>query len=215
MSVQKFSKKEALAFGWNTVMNNFLFFLGLLVIWGVISFLFNIAAKELEEIAPAFSFLISIVGFVVGAIINMGMLYIMLRFADNIKPSYADLLAPAKQIQRITSFILGSIFYGLIVLAGFILLIIPGIIWSIKYGLFRYAIVDEGLGPIEALKRSAMLTQGSKWNLFLLGLLLGLINILGVLAFGFGLLITIPLSMVAGAYVYRKLLASSGKSEAG
>jgi len=90
------------------------------------------------------------------------------------------------------------------------LLIIPGIIWAIKFYFFSYLIVDKGLGPIEALKRSSAITDGSKWDLFLLGLLLFGINLIGAIPFFLGWFVTIPISMVATAFVYRKLLSETG-----
>jgi uncharacterized membrane protein len=90
-----------------------------------------------------------------------------------------------------------------------ILLIIPAIIWGIKFRFFSYFIIDKGAGPIEALKRSSSITMGAKWDLFLFGLLLIGINILGFLALVIGLFATIPTSMVAIAFVYRKLLTQA------
>ena len=45
-----------------------------------------------------------------------------------------------------------------------------------------------------------------KWDLFVFGLLLIGLNIVGALALLIGLLITIPTTMIAVASVYRKLL---------
>ena len=98
--------------------------------------------------------------------------------------------------------------YNLIVL-GIILLIILGIILAIKFQFFGYFIVDKGDGPIEALKKSSAITTGAKWNLFLLYLLLLLINLLGAIFLLIGLFVTIPTTMVAIAFVYRKLLNSN------
>ena len=98
----------------------------------------------------------------------------------------------------------------LIMFCGFLLLIIPGIIWAIGFQLAPYFVVDKGMDPLEALKKSWAATRGAKWNLFLFGLLLGLINMLGFLALMVGLLFTLPLSMVAMAYVYRKLAVQAG-----
>jgi uncharacterized membrane protein len=61
------------------------------------------------------------------------------------------------------------------------------------------------LGPVEALKQSGALTQGAKWNLFLFGLLLCGVNLLGALVLLIGLFATIPTTMVATAYAYRRL----------
>jgi uncharacterized membrane protein len=88
-----------------------------------------------------------------------------------------------------------------------ILLVIPGIIWSIRFHFFSYLIVDKGVSPIEALKKSSKITKGTKWDLFLFGILLVFINILGALALLVSLFVTMPATMVANAFVYRKLLS--------
>jgi len=85
------------------------------------------------------------------------------------------------------------------------MLVIPGIIWAIKFQYFSYLMVDRGMGPIDALKESAKITEGVRTNLFFLKLLLVVINIVGMLFFVVGLLVTIPISIMAEAYVYRKL----------
>ena len=88
---------------------------------------------------------------------------------------------------------------------GLLLCIIPGIILSVRFQFFGWAIVDRELGPFEAMQESWELTRGSFWNLVLLWLVLAGINILGALALGVGLLITSPMSMVAVGFVYRRL----------
>ena len=88
-------------------------------------------------------------------------------------------------------------------------MIVPGIIWAIKFQFFSYFIVDKEVGPIEALKKSAAITKGAKWDLFVFGALLGLINLAGALCVVVGLFATIPTTMVAIAFIYRKLLAES------
>jgi uncharacterized membrane protein len=65
--------------------------------------------------------------------------------------------------------------------------------------------VDKNSRIVESLKRSWEITKGSTLNLFLLYLLLGLINLLGVFALIVGLFWSIPTTMIAEAFVYRKL----------
>lgn len=66
----------------------------------------------------------------------------------------------------------------LIVMAGLILLIIPGIIWSLKYGLSLFAVMDRNLKATECIRLSGRITKGHKGKLF----------VYGVVAFLFGLL---------------------------
>jgi uncharacterized membrane protein len=134
----------------------------------------------------------------------MGLIRIAIRFCDNEKGGFADLFSCFPLVFK---YLFSSILYVLVVFGGMILLIIPGIIWAIKFQFFSYFIVDRGLGPIEALKRSAVITKGVKWDLFVFRLLLMGINLLGVLCLLIGLFATIPMTMVAVAFVYRKLLA--------
>jgi uncharacterized membrane protein len=88
------------------------------------------------------------------------------------------------------------------------LLIVPGFIWMIKYEYVPYLIVDKDSPVREAFSESGRITSGIKWPLFWFAMLLGLINIAGALFFMIGLFASIPTTIVAVAYVYRKL--SSG-----
>ena len=106
-------------------------------------------------------------------------------------------------------FLFSYILYSLIVCGGYVLLIIPGIIWGIKFWFFDYFVIDKWLGPVEALKKSYGITTGVKWNLFVFFLAVIGINLLGALCLLIGLFVTIPTTMVATAFVYRKLLAQT------
>jgi uncharacterized membrane protein len=201
--IQKFSKKEAINFGWNISKNNFKFFILLftlvVVVFIILSFIQSLVN---EKSLPAL--ILYIINIVVQIIISMGLVKISLKFCDNEKPKISDLFPSYPLFFK---FLIGSIIYGLIVIGGLILLIIPGIIWSIQFQFFGYLILDKGISPIEALKKSSKITKGTKWDLFLFGILLGFINILGALAFLVGLFVTIPATMIATAFVYRKLLS--------
>jgi uncharacterized membrane protein len=86
---------------------------------------------------------------------------------------------------------------------------LPGIYFAIRFYLFIYFIVDKKAGIIESLKRSWEITKGQAWNLFLFNLVLLAINLLGAICLLIGLLVTIPISELATAFVYRKLLSQS------
>lgn len=98
--------------------------------------------------------------------------------------------------------IAASFCYGLILILGFVLLIVPGFIVMIMFQMYMYLIIDKGLGPIAALKRSRAITQGQKWRLFVFGLLIVLLNIAGLLCLLVGVFVTIPVSCIAGVYIY-------------
>ena len=105
------------------------------------------------------------------------------------------------------TYLLASVLVGLIVAAGFVLLIVPGIIWGLKFGFAGFLVVDRKLDPIEALRESNRLTMGTKWQLFAFALLAFGINLVGAIALGIGLMVTIPTTVIAAAYVLRQLQA--------
>jgi len=206
-----FSKKEALRFGWETLKANVGFFIGLLIVAGLIWIIPDMLSDRLQESVPLLAVLIALVSFVLDMVVQIGLIRISLSFCRGEKGNFSDLFSGFPVLLK---FIGGSIVYGLIVLGGTLLLIVPGVIWAIKYQFYSYLIVEEGLGPVDAIKRSGVLTQGVKWNLFFFGFLLTALNLLGALCFMIGLLVTIPTSMVAFAYVYRKLSAQGESVQA-
>lgn len=207
MRINKFSKKEAIKFGWTTTKYNFGFLVGVSVVAFLISFLSILFEEVLKDKAPTASFLIYCIGTVIlGGIVEMGFTKISLKFYDKQKVSFKDLFSC---LPLLAKYLIGYIFYILVVLFGLLLLIIPGIIWSLKFYFFVYFIVDQGLGPIQALKSSAIITKGAKWDLFLLNILLLGIALLGLLALVVGIFVALPVIMLATAFVYRKLLEQS------
>lgn len=201
--VRHFSKKEAINFGFKTAKENVPFFLSVFVVWALIT-ITSQALQASLNLNKQFllSFIFNLLMWVVNSIIAMGIINICLELVDGKKPNLKDIF----YTKKLFNFILASIIRNVIIVAGFILFIIPGIIFSIKLQYSEYLIVDKRLDAVPSIKKSWEITKGVKWNLFLFGLMLGLINILGILALLIGLLITVPLTLIANAYVYRKLL---------
>ncbi len=202
MKEAKFSNKEALGFGWETMKKNFPFFLGLLLVSYSLYFAPWLLARRVVRSALLPGMLLHIIDYLITFIISMGVIKISLSFCDTGKAEFADLF---RQYPLVLKYLGGIILYSLVVLAGTILLIVPGIIWGIKFWFFDYFIVDQGAGPVEALKKSSAITKGAKGKLFVFFIVLGLVNLLGLLCLVIGLFATIPTTMVAIAFVYRKL----------
>ncbi len=155
-SFERFTIGEALSFGWDTMKNNLAFFvLALLIAWvaegipnGLQSIFYNTDCVAL--IIPGI--VLGLIGIVVSVFVYMAFTRIGLRFTAGETADYADLYLSYPLFWK---FLGGYILYVLIVLGGLILLIVPGIYWGIKYHFFAYFIIDEGVSPTEALKRSS------------------------------------------------------------
>ena len=210
MGNKDFSIGDAVSFGWDTMKNNLSFFiLAVLIMWGaeiIPSALESFSYRMSLGVAAGYGFFFGIISFVIGMFVNMATIKIGLRFSKGETADFPDLI---NEYPRFWDFLLGSILYALIVIGGLILLIIPGIYWAIKYHFYGYLIIDQGMGPMDAIKKSGELTDGVKWNLLVFWLATFGIFILGFLACCVGVLFAIPVIMVAVAYVYRTLLVAT------
>jgi uncharacterized membrane protein len=205
-----FTLGEAIKFGWEKMKKHFWFFVGLLIITCLIQVVpTGIANIFKHKVFILYVFLI-IGAWIIQTIVKMGVIKITLDVVDKDEASLNNLFS---RVELLGKFILGSILYGFIVFAGLILLIVPGIIWAIKYQFFSFLIVDKKLSPLEAIKKSGEITSGNKSKLFWLGIMFLLINIAGAICLLIGLFATIPTTMVAMAYVYRKLMGEFSASE--
>jgi membrane-anchored glycerophosphoryl diester phosphodiesterase (GDPDase) len=200
----QFSKQEAISFGFGLAKKNLFFFVVLFLIIILITAVMTSLRVSTAHVLSS-AFLLSIIQAVIDLVVGIGLIHITLKFIDNKKPQYKDLF----YYKPIVNYFLASILQGLIVVGGLILLIIPGIFFAIRLQYTSYLVVDKNLGPVEAVKGSWRTTRGNVWNLFFFGILLCLINILGALCLLIGLFVTVPLSMLATAFVYRKLLLQS------
>jgi len=208
VSEKKFSKEEAIRFGWSRMKNNLGFFIVYLIILFLVELFFSGFAEIFKDSLPSLAFVFNVGSWIVSIISTIFTVKIGLKLYDNERiESYGFLSFSGALFFR---FLLGYVLYMILVAVGLILLIVPGVYLAMKYWFVPYLIVDKGMEPIEAFKESGKMTDGSKWNLFLFLILLGIIVILGFLAFIVGIFVAIPVAMVATAYVYKKLSLDTG-----
>ena len=85
------------------------------------------------------------------------------------------------------------------------LYLLPCFYMWIKIQFFPYFIISKEMGPIEALKKSYEITEGQSVNLVLFFMTLIMINLLGLIPLGLGLVFTIPFSLVATGVMFTAL----------
>jgi len=213
--MKTFSIKESIKTSWEIVKKSFWFVVGTTFIYLLFNFNINFSAKsgglggEMSDYSVTTLLLVACIFLAIvvflwflRTIVQIGYYRIYLKLLDGIKPSFRELFSNSQPFWR---YVGSTILYGLRILLGFVLLIVPGIIWGIKFQFMPILTVDKGLRPVEAMRESARMTEGHKWHLFKFGLVIMAINLLGLICFGVGILVTIPLSYLAHLYVYRKL----------
>ncbi len=222
MTKSKFYIAEAFKFGWHTVIKNLGLFIPAAIIILFVKIIYALTSQHMQK---GMIFLVFFIIFlIVSVALQLGIIKICLGESRERKMRLADLFS-CLTTRKLLHGIVGSIIYQLIVIAGClialafanilhlpfltilagILLIFPGIYFAIKYKFFIYFILDKSNNAGESLKASAIITRNHMWKLFLFYILIFIINIIGVLVIGVGLLVTLPLSMLAEAHVYRKL----------
>lgn len=85
---------------------------------------------------------------------------------------------------------------SLILVAGYILLFIPGIYLTIALCFSTYVFVFRDQDGVMAIKQSYKLVSGRWWYVFGFSIFVGFIFISGFLLFVFGALITAPLAII-------------------
>jgi hypothetical protein len=194
---QSFSIKEAFSTGWEIFKEHwkFLLLLGLMIIGIEI-------ITSLVSIIPFVGFIIQVI---VDAVVVTGGTYILLALYDKKKPTYKDLFSQTRYLLPYFMIMLLSI---LIMFGGLMIFIIPGIIASIALMFPIQLMVDRGMSGREAVRTSWAISQDHLPKLFLFVLALLVFNMIGAIVV-VGLIITIPVSMLASVHIYRKLLATA------
>lgn len=203
--------EDAIRFGWETFKNNLKLILAI-EIAAVFTLAVVSGASEIFEPRGWFHELaMRLAYFVVTMIVHLGAVKISLKYRDGENVEFANMF---DSFGILAVFMVAAVVTDFAVGFGLLFLIVPGIIIAVRFCLYPFLIVDKELGPIEAIQRSIHLTRGVGVDLFLFALSCVGINILGVIAFGVGLFVSLPVTALAAAHVYRHLNPRSSPAHA-
>ena len=189
---KNFTYSELLTLGWNKTKEHF---------W----FLFTIALIYLVAMGAVGN--VPVISSIVSMILTIAVTAVSLTIVHGHTPKYDDMIKPFRTYKVLWHYFLSSIMYFFAIVIGLILLIIPGIYFGVRLQFFIYSIIEnEDLGPVDALEKSMKLTKGRFWYLFGFIMMVILVNLIGVLALGVGLFFTLPITGIAYAELYKKLL---------
>lgn len=197
------SNLDCIRFGWQTVKREpSLTIIGMVIV----PFAIQSAAEILLDALPPEAHIASAVPAVTAAVLEMvvtlGIAVLGLKLADGEKAAFKDLHA---HYRRVPAYLAASLLTGLLCLLGFALLILPGILFTVWFSFYALAIVDTKAGPLEALKQSYSLARGNFWRITGFWGWIFLLNLLGMIPCGLGLLLTLPITFIAWACLYRNL----------
>lgn len=192
---------EAIRFGWKTVQASFAFILLTLVLAFIVPIMIETGGEHVFH-HDGQVFLIKVISWLVTATFSLGLAKIYLRYRDGEKPIFENLF---DGVARAHIWFASTLIADVAIIMGLILLIVPGVIMMLRLWMVGFVLVDERTGPIDAIQRSWDITRGHTMDLLVLFIALLGLNILGICCLGVGLLVTVPISGLALAHVYREL----------
>ncbi len=142
----------------------------------------------------------SLISIIVTQLVTAGLLKMALQ---NIRTGRAELSEMFNIGDVIVNVVIATILTFIVVVIGFVFCIIPGIILALGLSMTQILIVDQKMDAVTAMKASWEGMKGRKGALFVLGFVLLLLNIVGLLALCVGYLVTLALTHLTLAVVYR------------
>lgn len=174
--------------GWRQLWKNFLE----LFLVGLIGFALSIPGGMggwgIGPIGTFFGFFGLIYSILVTWPVDYGVSYCNLKAVRGEKIEIKDMF---EAFRNYGNAVLAALLVVIIVGIGFILLIIPGIIFSCKLVFVPYLVVDKRMEGFEAIKSSWNMTNGYAWKVFLVYLLAIPIFLAGLICFVVGVIVSI------------------------
>ncbi len=206
---KSFSAKEIIKYSRTASkkhMSKFLVWFGIYIVLQILSNAFGYSDQTGQ---------ISLANAIITIVVSLGMFWIWLWYknlalniAKETTAKFSDVFVGFKKTLR---YLWAYLLVYLIIIIWLILLIIPWIIFWLKLRMVPYLILDQNVGPITAIKMSRKMTKWFLGDIFVLNILCGLINILWILVLVVWLFRTLPLLMIANAYLYKKIMWSQSK----
>jgi len=209
---------EYLNQGWEIFKQNAGGFIGFLLLYVVISLILGGPAtfasdpEEVSDAARAWSNVGSLVSSVISGPLYAGFFIVAFKVLKQQATTFGDFFK-GFQNDKFFQFFLASLVVGLLVILGTILLILPGIYLIVAYTFTVPFMVDRKLGFWEAMETSRKVISKRWFSFFGFVLLLILVNFVGALLCGLGLLVTVPLTYCAIVAAYRHIVGLNPSSE--
>lgn len=151
----------------------------------------------------------SLIGIIVTLILfplGVGLGLLGIRRAAGKETAVSTLWEPYNQaIPLIVMFVLMAV----LIVAGFLLLVLPGIYLSIAYSFAPYLVVEKNMGAWEAMETSRKAITRYWWRYFGLMLVAMLLIIIGSIPLLIGLIWVLPIVAIATGEVFAKTFESS------
>jgi uncharacterized membrane protein len=145
------------------------------------------------------------VGIIFSGLLSPGYLICLLKLKDKKDISMQDFFWSFTDLNRLLQVVILKLVTWFLIIAGLLLLVFPGIYVTVAISLASTYFVIRKQDALESIKASFRMVQGRWWSIFGLIIMLGLLNIAGVICLVIGLLVTIPMSTLIVVYAIEEL----------
>jgi uncharacterized membrane protein len=219
--------------GWKVMRDNFLRFLLVVFILGVLTAPMSAGKFNMKDwghfdhmvMNPERLITLGAIGMVAGIMGFMVLLYnllvlpvfqyggrmMFLTGARGTDPDFDHLISGFRS--NYLNIVLANLLVAALVGIGFICLIIPGIIIGCRLGFTSFLVMDRGLDPIKAVEESWRMTRGHGWTIFFMGFVSIFIFILGFICLFFGVFIAVMWVKSSFATLYQSVLIEKGLAD--
>ena len=201
-----FTAGSCIKFGWETFKKRAWFFIGSTALVLCALWILNMLGNGTRDMG-LLHLVIALIVYGLSVLIDMGMIAFFLKAHDD---ASSVKLADLYHARSFWNYLVAVVVVAILTVIGLVLLIVPGVILILMWAFVKFLIVERDIGAFDAMKESARITKGSRLDLLLLMLFAVIINIVGAILLGVGLLVTIPVSLLAVTHAYRMLSAKAG-----
>jgi uncharacterized membrane protein len=197
---------------WDIIWATFVELLVVSIVYGVISIPTGVFQWKEHNFhwyfVPLISFGVAYGVFLLGPI-DFGVKWVYLKAVRKEKINIKDMFSVFER--NYWNAVLANLLVGIIVGFGFIMLIVPGIIFACRLAFVPYLVMDQKMDVMDALKTSWDMTKGHGWPIFFIGLLAIPIFIAGLIVLFFGVIISMMWISAAFAVIYYAVCLQKGQ----
>lgn len=204
---------HSLSVGWSKMKEQFLPLLLIVFICALLQGPVNLTFKNGD-----FNFLMLLFlpvalayGFLFWPVIDWGADLLFLKAVRNQKVEVAELFDGFRT--KFVKIVLAYLLVFALVMVGFFLLIIPGIIIACRLAFVSYLVMDKDMDAIAAVEESWRMTRGYGWTIFFLGVISFFLIIAGLLVMIVGVLVSAMWISASFAALYQSVLVFRQSNE--
>ncbi|PJC41244.1 MAG: hypothetical protein CO041_05365, partial [Candidatus Pacebacteria bacterium CG_4_9_14_0_2_um_filter_40_15] len=142
---------DSLHAAWDLFKEKWYVIYGLYLIPVVVAVVYSLTLNALGEEFGVMSLFVMFIYMILQTVVSMG---VVQGYLNLVRGKEINVETFKSMLPLVVNYFLGTLLMGVIILAGLIFLIVPGIYFSLKYYFVPFLLIDKKMGPMEALKAS-------------------------------------------------------------